>query len=384
MALTITIPGGKVQLSGNRVHAEVETDTVTGEMYNLLLKTTSIDDSFPEGIDAIEPDDANKAVFDIRNRVTLPLVYSFTWPLTGNVAIEQPQMANQVALDIGERYVQVVNNENVDQVNWAGLTGTTYQILILKGGIGKHLQAKFNEQNTTFYTEWVAAGKFLTMMPDNMRIAPGQPVKLWFITKEETTQALDLVAEYTNSDGTTDSASFAVSIEPGKMYELCVDTGSLGLDASTVVSYTVKLEKNGAAISEVKKFRVDNSYYDQSSYLLFTNRVGGIDCLWLSGRVKKMFPTESERSQRDARNDDTQQRPTLEVDWKTGRRKWAINLGYKETEEMEAVPQLYESRNVWLLDGNDIIPVMVEDSENEYLDSSKDLNEMDINLTEAH
>ena len=47
MALTLTIPGGPVQLNGNRVEAEVSTDTITGELYKLLLKTTSLDDSFP-------------------------------------------------------------------------------------------------------------------------------------------------------------------------------------------------------------------------------------------------------------------------------------------------------------------------------------------------
>ena len=125
-----------MQLSGNRVQAEVETDTITGTLYKLLLKTTSLDDpaSFPEGIDAIEPDDDDKAIFDIRNRVTLPIVYSFTWPLTGAVYVNQPQMAKKVALDIGERFTQVVSSENVDTINWAGLDANN-EVLILKGGI---------------------------------------------------------------------------------------------------------------------------------------------------------------------------------------------------------------------------------------------------------
>jgi len=373
-----------VQLSGNRVQAEVVTDSLNGEMYNLLLKTTSLDDSFPEGIDAIEPDAGLKAIFDIRNRVTLPIVYSFTWPLTGEVAIEQPQMAKKVALDIGERYTEVINNENVDTINWSGLSGEQYQVLILKGGISNHRQAIYNEQNTTFYTEWIAAGRFLTLLPDNMRIAPGQPVKLWYITKESTVQALTLKVDVVKTDGTTIATEIPLTINPDKMFELCVDTGSLGLITSEVASYSVGLEKEGVAIGELRRFTLDHSYYENNTFVLFTNRVGGIDCIWLHGRVKKMFPTESERSQRDARIADTQQRPTKEVDYKAGRRKWNINTGYRLSQEMEALTGLFESRNVWLLDGNDIIPVMLEDGDNEYLDTMNDVNDMDIFLTEAH
>ncbi len=384
MSLTLHIPGGAVQLSGNRIQAEVETDTTTGTLYNLLLKTTSLDDSFPEGIDAIEPDKNNKAVFDIRNRVSLPIVYSFTWPLTGAVAVEQPQMAKKVAIDIGERYVVVVNDENKDPVNWAGLSGAACQVLILKGGISKHAQAKYNEQNTTFYIEWIQAGKFLTMLPDGITVSPGQPVKLWFITKESSVQSLTIHASFVGTDGTGGALSREITIKPGTMTELCVDMASLGMDATAVSSYSVWLEKSGTVVSEIRSFEVDQGYYQDNTYLLYVNEVGGIDCIWLHGRVKKMFPTESETSKRDARVSDTQPRPTREVDYKTGRRKWTVNTGYMPAENMAALTGLFESRNVWILEGNDIIPVMIADDDNEYYNSTKDTHQMDITFEEAH
>ncbi|MGQ7868689.1 hypothetical protein [Sunxiuqinia sp. sy24] len=383
MALSLSIPGGPVQLSGNRVQAEVETTATTGELYNLLIKTTSLDASFPEGIDAIEPNAELKALFDLRNRVTLPIVYSFTWPLTGAVSIAQPQMAKKVALDVGERFVQVVSNKNEDTVNWAELTADN-EILILRGGLSKHQQAKYNEQNTNFYDEFIAAGQFLTELPNNMRISPGQPVKLWFITKEVTNQALTLKVDYSLLSGSEGTLSHAVTIDPDKMYELCVDPGSLGLDASEVASYSVYFEKLGVTISATKSYTIDHGNYEHNTFLLYANRIGGIDCVWLHGHVKRSFPTESERSQRDARITDTQQRPTLEVDWKVGKRSWEINSGYKMADEMTALTGLFESRNVWLLDGNDIIPVMMEDGDNAYLDSLSDANEMELKFTEAH
>jgi hypothetical protein len=384
MALTINIPGGNVQLSGNRVQIEITTDTITGEMYNLLLKTTSADDSFPEGIDAIEPDDDNKAIFDIRNRVTLPIVYSFTWPLIAQVAVEQSQMAKLVQLDIGERYVDQTSGENVDTVNWAGLEGSAYEVLILKGGISKHQQAKYNEQGVTFFSEIIQAGLFLTELPDNMQVKGGQPVKLWYITPELTAQSLILEVNYIELDGTPGSLEHAVTVNPGTMTEICADTGDLGLDASNILSYSVQLKKSDLYASEQRTFRVINRYYENNNFILYANRLGGIDCLWFTGHFKKLHPTESEISNRDARITDTQQRPTIDVDYKSGRRAWEINTGYKREEEIKALSGLFESRNVWLLDGNDIIPLIITDGENELLNSAEDIHSVTITFREAH
>lgn len=384
MALTLNIPGGLVQLNGNRVLCEVETDTLTGVMYKLLLKTTSLDGSFPEGIDAVEPDTDNKVKFYIQNRLTLPVEYEFTWPLTGAVAVEHPQMARKVAIDIGERFVQVVNAENVDTVNWAGLSENN-QVLILKGGLSKHQQAKYNELNTTFYQEFIQAGRFLTLLPDGMKMSPGQPLKLWFVTKEATAQELALKAQYTTAAGVVYSVSHAVTINPDKIVELCVDLGTLGIADLDVSEYSVWLEKAGVAVGEIRSWKVDRNYYEQNIYLLYTNRVGGIDCLWLHGRkFTKMLPVESETSQRDARETDTQKRATREVDNKDSRRKWTFNTGHFEENDLEALPHLFDSLNIWLLEGNDIIPVMIEDGDNEYFNSLDNVHAKEITLTEAH
>ncbi len=383
MALNLTIPGGKVQLSGNRVQAEVSTDTVTGEMYKLLLKTTSPAGFFPEGIDAIEPDANNKAIFDIRNRVSMPVIYSFTWPLTGAVAVEHPQMAQLVQIDVGERFVQVVNNENSDTVNWARLSENN-EVLILKGGVSKHQQSKYNEQNTTFYIEWIQAGKFLTLLPDGLVVSPGQPVKLWIIIPGTEAQELTLKVAYENAGGDSGFVTHAITVNPGTMTELCTDPGSLGLDASAVVAFSVWLERSGVVVGEVRNFTVDRNYYEQNIYVLFVNQVGGIDCLWFHGQMRKAYPVESETSRRDARINDTQPRGTVEVDYKTSRRQWTVKTGYMSAVNMEALPSLFESRNVWLLDGNDIIPVRIPDGENEYLDTMNDIHDIDIVFIEAH
>jgi len=378
MALTLTIPGGPVQLSGNRVQAEVETDLVQGSLYRLLLKTSSLDDSFPEGIDAIEPDSDLTAIFDLRNRVSMPVDYDFSWPLTGDVFIKREQLAKKVVLDIGESFIP---DTPPKQINWSALD---VQVLILKGAISKHAQAKYNELGKTFYEEYIEAGRFLTNLPANQRVAPGQPLKLWFITKETTAQNIRLMVNYTNLDGTSDYIDLYGTIDPDAMYEICVDTGSVGLNASEVDFYTVSLQKDGVDVSEIRTFTIDHKPYENNTFIFYANRVGGIDPMWFPGHITESFPTESQTSERNTQTTDTQKKGTLEVDFKTGYRKWEINSGYRSIAEQMALREMLDSCNVWFIDGNDIIPVILEDGDNTLYNTLDDLQNTELNFREAH
>ena len=380
MSLTLEIPGGLVQLSGNRVQAKVTTSAITGTGYNLLLKTTSLDDSFPEGIDAIEPDATTlNALFDIRNRATVPLTYDFTWPLTGAVSANYAQLAKKVAVDVGEIYTDA---QGVQQKNWAGLVGV--ELIILRGGISKHQQAKYNEQETTFYTEYIEAGKFLTLLPDNQKISEAQPVKLWFlpIAADDVT----LKVTYELEDGSSGTSTHSVSLLDGNICELLVDPSSLGLNPALTKSYTIQLiDDLELAVSESRTYQIDHNHYERNIYLFAVNRLGGIDCYWFAGHFTRSHNTEGQISERDARITDTQKRATIDVDYKEGRRVWSVNCGYRETEEeMEALVPLLESRNVWKTEGNDIIPVRLNDGDNDLYNTIDDVHNVELTIYEAH
>ena len=363
------------------MHAEIETDLVQGDQYKLLCKTSSLDASFPAGVDAIEPDADKKAVFDLRNRVSMPVDYEFAWPLTGAVFIKRQQLAKKISIDIGESFIGAGGGK---VVNWAGLSGPEVEILILKGAITKHEQAKYNETAKTFYEEYIQSGRFLTNLPANIRIAPGQPVKLWFITKELEQQLVKLKVDYTLLDETEDSLEVDGTIDPDAMYEICADPGSLGLDASLVKSYSVAIEKDALPVSESKTFTIDHGHFENNTYLFYSNRVGGINSLWLHGNYKRFFPTSSETSNRNTQITDTQKAPSVEVDYKAGYRKWEISAGYRDIAEQLALQEFLESTKIWLVDGNDIIPVMLEDGDNQLFDTLEDVQSIDLVLREAH
>ncbi len=379
MALELTIPGGATQLSGNRVQASIATTLKQGSFYRILCKTTSVDNSFPEGIDPIEPTDLT-SVFDLRNRVSMPVDYDFSWPLTGNVFIKRAQLAKKVMVDIGESFIDGSGNKII---NWAGLTENN-TLLILKGKLSKHEQAKYNELGKTFYQEYIEAGRFLTMLPVNQRISPAQPVKLWFITKEVAPQIVNLKVDFMKLDGTSGSILIPGTIDPDAIYEICTDCGSLGLAATEINYYSVAIDKDGIAVSETRTFTIDHFPYEINNYMFCSNRVGAIDSFWFHGHVKTYFPTESESSQRNAQITDTQKKATIEVDWKDGVRKWEINSGYRSVEEQQALKSLLESTDIWMIDGNDIIPVMLEDGDNQLGYTLEDTQYIELTFKEAH
>ena len=380
MSLILEIPGGLVQLSGNRVQAKVTTSAIVGTGYNLLLKTNSSDGSFPEGIDSIEPDATTlNALFDIRNRVTIPITYDFTWPLTGAVSANYAQLAKKVEVDVGEIYI---DDNGVQQKNWAGLVGV--DLLILRGGISKHQQAKYNEQETTFYAEYIEAGKFLTLLPDNQKISEAQPVKLWFLPTAA--DDVTLKVTYELEDGSSGTSAHSVSLLDGNICELLVDPSSLGLNPALTKSYTIQLiDDLELAVSESRTYQIDHNYYERNIYLFAVNRLGGIDCYWFAGHYTRSHNVEGQTSERDARITDTQKRATIDVDYKEGRRVWSVNCGYRETEEeMESLVPLLESRNAWMPDGNDIIPVRLDDGDTDLYNTLDDVHNVELTIYEAH
>lgn len=217
------------------------------------------------------------------------------------------------------------------------------------------------------------------------RLAAGQPVKLWYITKEAAAQEVNLKVDYTNTDGTTGSKTIAGTIDPDALYELCVDTGSLGLNAAGIASYSVSLEKAGLAVSEIRTFTIDHAYYEQNTFVFYANLVGGIDSLWFSGHIKFLYPTTSQTSERNWQTTDTQKKGTIETDYKSGYRKWVVNTG--NTDDMAyqlALIEILNACDIWMPVGNDIIPVMLEDGDNPLYDTQEDLQNTELTFREAH
>lgn len=90
------------------------------------------------------------------------------------------------------------------------------------------------------------------------------------------------------------------------------------------------------------------------------------------------------------RYSNTQMDRTRIISSRAGRRTWKINTGYKSKDEMIALTDILLSRQVWLLEdagsynGGTLYPVIIANSESVLTDTMRDLNNLEIELEEAH
>ena len=106
MAISITIPDGTVQLTGNQVLIKASGGAAPSgsEEYRITLRVASTDSKLfgAPFIDAIAPDSSGKATFDISGIVDQPVTAVFQWPLSG-VVVVYPAQAFKITVEAGER-----------------------------------------------------------------------------------------------------------------------------------------------------------------------------------------------------------------------------------------------------------------------------------------
>jgi hypothetical protein len=389
MALTLTVPSGTFHLSGNPLFVQVTGAVIPAGAtnYKVLCKVTSTDGVLIGGpfIDAKAPDGSGEALFDVSGYCDQPLEKTFEFPLSGGL-----NPYNDDTLDLtftpGESYI---DSDGDLQENWGGASEGNY---VVKGGVSPRELGEFNDGSTSFYDEYVTAGKFLTRMPNNQVVAPYHPVKLWLLSAASETGQLNISVFYEDGDGHLYQNNHG--LYDNIMHEINV----LPYHADSTNMKPVK--NNGAkmlyyevwitGVTETRRFYVDHTYHEQCNYLFFLNSLGGVDCVWLSGEVSKGFKTESVQAVKPFAIDGGAKDRTMIVASRTGQRTWKINTGWKSQTETEALKDLLLSKQVWLLEDasgynqGTLHPVTIETSSADLYDSQEDLFALEIELSEAH
>lgn len=385
MALIITIPNGRIQLQGTKIRVQVNTDNVQGSLYRILLKVSNADsklDGLPQ-VSENTPDVNGDAEFDISGLLYRNFVPTFA-ESGAAIATERADIPCTVELDIGESYIDATSKR---QENWSGLVGDQYKITVLQGGLNEHEQNTYRELGTNWYADFVQGGKWLSTLVNGVKIAPAAAAKLWYISPESVAQNLTLKADYVLQDGTSGTVSQAHTVNPAIMNEFTVDATTLGLSIAgdnPVTSYQVYLENAGVQILEKFLFTLDYNWYEFNTQVFATNKYGGVDPYWFSGKVENAFPAEHGTAQRTAQPTDTRKNRTQIAVGKKGKRRWFINTGHKSFAEKLALVNLILSRQIWLVVNNQMVPVNIENSEEALGSIFDNLHDFTFEFTEAH
>lgn len=389
MAVDFTIYGGLVQLSGTTIEIEVTNDDVQGDSPRALLRATSQVDA-TTGKDQIEggPFEDSKswtdgmAIFDFSEYFDAPAKFAFTYPGSSTLAIKHPSRAFNLDILAGESH----EDENGDkQENWQD-AGNAVAIRILKGGLSQWAQAKYNEAGTNFYEDFILGNKFLTDRPDNQKISPSQPVRLWYLLPGEDPVDYNLVVDYIDAAGDENIVNHAITIDPDGLYEFVVDPASLGLPTG-VKQYTIYLADGDTQITDSRTFIIDYSYYTgNNTFVLFSNRYSGIDDAWFTGEVKLIMPHQAETGQQKLDRTATTQDPSLIVTSQTGQRKWTIAPGNRISKQQALhLQDLIYAKHRWLLVDGEIIPVTLESGDKNITDTANPIyGDQTLTFVEAH
>lgn len=391
MAITATVSGGAVQLSGNPVRVSCSGASIpTGaSAYRIVLKIISQDGKLANApfIDAKTPDTNGKADFEIQAYLDAPVKKSFQFPIT-TAYKEYPTQAFKVQVQPGERYI---DEDGKLVENW-GTTSAVFQIL--KGGLNPRQISVMKLSSSSFFSTYIQSGKFLTQRPWGDYVHWTQPVKLWYMTSTSRSATFKVEAVYGTGD--SDTYSTAVTLNPDYLYEFNCNPGKLGLpkvstSGNTMQFFDVWLQVGATNVSDKRRFTIDQEYCERPYFMFFANSLGGIDDVYLSGNSKEGFETEGPLTTRAPQEDDTTFEGTIETAARTGHNIFTVNSGWKTTTSLQHLRDLLVAKQVWALYADaatltaaHVMPIIISTGENQLFDRMNDLHSMDITFRDAH
>jgi hypothetical protein len=388
MAINAVIINGSVQLSGNPARISVTGGSAPAGSteYKLLLKVISVDGDLQGApfIDAIPPDEDGSALFDISGYLDQPVTSKFQFPVSVPILAYSNQMY-AVKVQPGESYI----DSNGDLKENFGNQSAAIQFV--KGGVSQRQLGMWGYSGD-FYATYVNGQKWLTLRPWGDFVHPNQPVKLYFISKQD--QTLDYEIKYYFDDGTSGTYSVVCAMTDDAIHEFNCNPKLLGVNiqptGKRVVYFDCRIKSGETSYSNVFRFTYDWKYCERPFYLMFANSLGGIDDVYLNGLADEKFQTEGTTVTKAAQYGDTELEPTLIVPNRKGRNSWTISSGWKSFSQMRHLRDLMLSRQVYLLYPNlsvtnyIVIPVIIETGEKMIVSYKEDLQSIEFDISEAH
>jgi len=388
MALTLTVPAGTFHLSGNPLWIKVEGAGAPAgsSSYKVLLKVTSVDGDLTGGpfVDGKAPADG-VAWFDVSGYVDQPIQKTFEWVMAGGLS---PHTGDTLSVKFtpGESYIDAENNL---VESWGSDSEIHY---VLKGGVGPRRLGYYHDQGSSFYTDFVTGGKFLTWMPASQTVSPFQPVKLWLLAASSGSADLHIKAFF--EDNTVYDKVSSPVFYKDILHEInCLPYHADSVNMPPVKAGGIRMTHYQVwveGVTETRSFVIDHSYHENNNFLLVMNSLGGVDVIWLSGEVVAGFETQSVEAVRPFPMKGTIRERTVILASRTGRRTWKINSGWKPKSEIEALSDALLSKQAWLLleagsyNAGTLVPVNVASGSTRLFGSVNDLQSVDIEMVEGH
>lgn len=232
--------------------------------------------------------------------------------------------------------------------------------------------------------------KFLTNMPRKVRVTTTQQNFLFYFVPVANALQLKAKIYYTDSTSRTETILTAaigtydekVAILPTGYTQL----GIGGFDASKIVKkYEVWVAFDSSPqLSEVVTYELDHRYYANNRYLLFQNRKGGFDSVWLSGLGEMASELEAEDVDKVLPFDYPKTEHGHLFYNRMERDGWKVNTGHKTRAEVRWLKELMNSSYIYLVEAARFLPVEIPPDSVAYPPDDANRQQLSFTFQEAN
>lgn len=247
-------------------------------------------------------------------------------------------------------------------------TGIKY---LVRGRLNEESFAAWKE---SFFTVYLAQKRgFFTWQPiGNKLVDRNQPEFLSYLVHHNPAPTqLKVRVDVEFSDGTTHATTLTPitlsNVNNYSLYTVPVGFEALGLDEletetdKEVLAYTVWLSnQNTQALTETRRYVVNNDYEPYVRHLVFLNSLGGWDTLRLFGVSKEILQVSSLVSQRKLEANYTPSSEELFVNTITGERRLTLATGFQPSREwLQYLEEIFWAEKIYVNTSEGLVPIVL-------------------------
>lgn len=307
--------------------------------------------------DALPVDADGFATFDLHRVFGDYLSSDFLFPeATDQIVTARPEMSGEYRITAFESWGSPAQTSKMIQ---------SVSFFFLNGAVTLTQQGKYNRENTTFWEKLCYNQYFLTWQPKTKYISGSQMEKLYYFVREEYESISLMIAVY-YKDGTSLPAFEKVAVADPVIYtayEFVLTLNILelpGWDEGTILYYEVYVNDHlGQRISEIRKYYLDEEYYQFSRYFLFRNSLGGFDTLRTTGLAATSMDYERTTVTRPVPTGYTDKTHGIQNVNTSEKKTFKANTGWLNEFQLDWVYDFLISPQLYQVVGSILIPVVV-------------------------
>jgi hypothetical protein len=228
-------------------------------------------------------DESGLAEVDVSRYLQAFIESTFTWPEKPGPTEDMIRARADMSVEWNFLYGERWGDSEYQALQESG------SYVAIGGGLSFRQIAKYNTEATTFWAQLQANKYFLSWAPLLRRVAPQEPIKLYYLNYSGAT-TIRVVAKSYFANGTDETLTIDSQegvVDKG-IYEILlglipfVDDGDISTENLIKVDVWLANQLD-VVISEVRTFVVDYKEYPSTRYFIFKNSLGAYDVLRVTG-----------------------------------------------------------------------------------------------------